>query len=33
VIDTFDRTWYGYENVTPEEFERYRQQVESARKL
>ena len=33
IVDTFDRTWYGLESVAPEEFEKYRRQVETLKGL
>ena len=33
IVDTFDRTWYGFESVDPEDFETYRKQVETLKEL
>jgi len=33
IIDTFDRTWYGFEPISREEFEMYRQRVEGVKSL
>ncbi|HZQ06192.1 MAG TPA: DUF4129 domain-containing protein [Anaerolineae bacterium] len=33
IIDTFDRTWYGFEPISREEFEAYRQHVEGVKNL
>jgi hypothetical protein len=33
VVDAFDRIWYGFESVTPQEFESYRERVDTVRKL
>jgi len=33
IIDTFDRTWYGFGAVDQAEFEKYRHQVESLKEL
>jgi hypothetical protein len=29
IVETFDRTWYGFETIGPSEFENYRRQVEA----
>jgi len=31
IVDLYDRTWYGYATVAPEEFTRYQHQVEEVR--
>lgn len=33
IISIFDRTWYGFSEVTDEEYQQYRQQVEQLRQL
>jgi hypothetical protein len=33
IVNTFDRTWYGFQAMGQEEFERYRRQVEGVREL
>lgn len=33
IIETFDRTWYGFEPISPQEFETYRERVEKVREL
>jgi hypothetical protein len=33
VVETFDRIWYGFESVSPEEFNAYLEQVNEVRKL
>ncbi len=32
VVEAFDRVWYGFERVTPDEFQAYSSQVENVRK-
>ncbi len=32
VVETFDRIWYGFERVSPQDFETYERQVEEVRK-
>ena len=32
IVETFDRTWYGFENITREEFETYSARVQEVRK-
>lgn len=33
VVDVYDRVWYGFAPVTPEQFERYRAAIESVRQV
>ncbi len=33
IVDIFDRTWYGFEPISREEFETYRQRVEGVKSL
>jgi hypothetical protein len=33
IVETFDRTWYGYEPISPAEFEVYRRQVEQVKSV
>ena len=33
IVETFDRTWYGFEPITPTEFDAYRARVEQVREL
>jgi hypothetical protein len=33
IVDTFDRTWYGFGTVDQAEFEKYQRQVESLKEL
>lgn len=33
IVETFDKTWYGFENVTPEQFEKFEKNVSEVKKL
>lgn len=33
IVETFDRTWYGFEPISPEEFNAFRRRVEQVREL
>src|SRR5207247_663212 len=33
IVETFDRTWYGFEPISTQEFEAYRRRVEQVRAL
>ncbi|MDL1897905.1 DUF4129 domain-containing protein [Anaerolineae bacterium CFX7] len=33
IVETFDRAWYGFENITPTEFDAYRARVEQVKEL
>lgn len=33
IVETFDRTWYGFEPITPTEFDAYRARVEKVQEL
>lgn len=33
IVETFDRTWYGFEPISSDEFETYRRRVEQVREL
>lgn len=33
IVETFDRTWYGFEPITPQDFDDYRRHVEQVREL
>ncbi|MBI4673330.1 MAG: DUF4129 domain-containing protein [Chloroflexi bacterium] len=33
IVETFDRTWYGFEPITPQEFDAYRARVEQVKEL
>jgi hypothetical protein len=33
IVETFDKTWYGFENVTPEQFGEYEKKVNEVKKL
>jgi len=33
IVETFDKTWYGFENVTPEQFGEYQKKVNEVNKL
>lgn len=33
IVETFDRTWYGFESISREDFEAYQKQVDAVRKL
>lgn len=33
IVETFDKTWYGFENVTPEQFGEYEKRVNEVKKL
>lgn len=33
IVETFDRTWYGFEPISADDFDQYRQRVEKIKKL
>ncbi|MBI5302180.1 MAG: DUF4129 domain-containing protein [Chloroflexi bacterium] len=33
IVETFDRVWYGFANVTPDEFAEFRRQVQAIREI
>jgi hypothetical protein len=33
IVETFDRTWYGFEPISPQAFDEYRQRVEGIKTL